>query len=111
MQSLGTMCDDVVYVSLAKAIATSQGYHSIHLVGAPVHKSSRPLVSPPVLGVSRVALATSPGGATFGGLTPTRRALFTSAGRIVAEIVCDHHHALVVMRGLEGGRGFDTSSA
>jgi hypothetical protein len=42
VRSLGTMYDDVVYVSLAKAIATGQGYHSIHLVGAPVHEKFPP---------------------------------------------------------------------
>jgi hypothetical protein len=42
VRSLGTMYDDVVYVSLAKAIATGEGYHSIHLVGAPVHEKFPP---------------------------------------------------------------------
>ena len=42
VRSLGTMYDDGVYVSLAKAIATGQGYHSIHLVGAPVHEKFPP---------------------------------------------------------------------
>ena len=42
VRSLGTMYDDVVYVSLAKAVATGQGYHSIHLVGAPVHEKFPP---------------------------------------------------------------------
>ena len=42
VRSLGTMYDDVVYVSLGKAIATGQGYHSIHLVGAPVHEKFPP---------------------------------------------------------------------
>lgn len=42
VRSLGTMYDDVVYVSLAKSIATGQGYHSIHLVGAPVHEKFPP---------------------------------------------------------------------
>jgi len=42
VRSLGTMYDDVVYVSLAKAIATGQGYHSIHLVSAPVHEKFPP---------------------------------------------------------------------
>jgi hypothetical protein len=42
VRSLGTMYDDVVYVSLAKAIATGQGYHSIHLVGASVHEKFPP---------------------------------------------------------------------
>ena len=42
VRSLGTMYDDGVYVSLAKAIGTGQGYHSIHLVGAPVHEKFPP---------------------------------------------------------------------
>src|SRR5688572_31207157 len=42
VRSLGTMYDDVVYVSLAKSIATGQGYQSIHLVGAPVHEKFPP---------------------------------------------------------------------
>ena len=42
VRSLGTMYDDVVYVSLAKSIATGQGYHSIHLVSAPVHEKFPP---------------------------------------------------------------------
>ena len=42
VKSLGTMYDDVVYVSLAKSIATGQGYHSIHLVGSPVHEKFPP---------------------------------------------------------------------
>ena len=42
VRSLGTMYDDVVYVSLAKSIATGQGYHAIHLVGAPVHEKFPP---------------------------------------------------------------------
>jgi hypothetical protein len=42
VRSLGTMYDDVVYVSLAKSIATGQGYHSIHLVGSPVHEKFPP---------------------------------------------------------------------
>lgn len=42
VRSLGTMYDDGVYVSLAKAIATGEGYHSIHLVSAPVHEKFPP---------------------------------------------------------------------
>lgn len=42
LRSLGTMYDDVVYLSLGKAISAGHGYRSDHLVGAPVHEKFPP---------------------------------------------------------------------
>jgi hypothetical protein len=42
LRSLGTLFDDVVYVSLGRSIATGAGYRALHLVGAPVHEKFPP---------------------------------------------------------------------
>ncbi len=41
---LGRLYDDGVYLVLGKAIASGEGYRSIHLVGAPVHVKVPPLL-------------------------------------------------------------------
>ena len=44
LTTLGTLYDDVVYLSLGKAIASGEGYRSIHLVGSPVHAKFPPFL-------------------------------------------------------------------
>ena len=51
LATVGTLYDDVVYLSLGKAIAEGEGYRSIHLVGAPVQAKF-----PPVLPLSYAGL-------------------------------------------------------
>lgn len=44
LATLGTLYDDIVYLTLGKALAEGHGYRSIHLVGAPVHVKFPPLL-------------------------------------------------------------------
>ena len=81
VKSLGTMYDDVVYVSLAKAIATGQGYHSIHLVGAPVHEKFPPGV--PLVYALAWRITGSLDGALWLGLWLTLGAIALGAGLLV----------------------------
>jgi hypothetical protein len=81
VKSLGTMYDDVVYVSLAKSIATGQGYHSIHLVGAPVHEKFPPGV--PVVYALAWRITGSLHGTLWLGLWLTIGAVAAGAGLLV----------------------------
>jgi hypothetical protein len=42
--TLGRLYDDVVYLSVGRSIANGTGYHSVHLVGSPVHVKFPPLL-------------------------------------------------------------------
>ena len=81
VKSLGTMYDDVVYVSLAKSIATGQGYRSIHLVGAPVHEKFPPGV--PLVYALAWRITDSLHGTLWLGLWLTIGAIALGAGLLV----------------------------
>jgi hypothetical protein len=69
VRTFGAMYDDVVYVSLGKAISLGHGYRSDHIVGAPVHEKFPPglpalyallwLVAGSLEGTLRLALLSS----------------------------------------------------